>query len=958
MKYLLLLCSVVLGYLFGIYFYRIGFLLTRNAILMNSTCIEVQAEISEACWTKASYKRSILIVIDALRYDFLIWHNESSDNWPEGSHFYRNKLASVQEKLQHEPEKTILYKFLADPPTTTLQRLKGLTTGSLPTFIDAGSNFAGSAIEEDNIVDQILKQPGRRLVFLGDDTWTSLFPDRFLRQYAFPSFDTTDLHTVDNGILQYLDEEISNRTDWSVLIAHFLGVDHCGHRYGPAHPEMELKLTQMDIVLSLSSDTILFVLGDHGMTETGDHGGDSLDEISSGLFVYTKRKLHDEKENVRGSVSQIDLVPTLSMLLDFPTPFSNLGAVLTELFPDSAKKLQAAQTNIFQVIRYLEHYLANFNDDNLRDRFLPILRNFYALDPEELTIEKSQQFVHRISKLFVETWAKFHTGWMILGCSTVLETFFWSLSLLIDDNSSISGRRLFLKFIKFSLCFSTIFARNESIPTVITTILLAEILLSFHICYNFICQSMIKMGDWKILIAVFVVFVHGLSQFSNSFIIYDDCLSRFLCASLIWLIFGQNFVDTDEKSKKKSNVWRKLHFKAMVYGISALLIIRMTFLFNRCREEQLECSSSIFTVSFVSLLDTNARKWRIAGSSAVLITLTFLPIKFLQRNGHFQFGETCFSLLLQFGVPFCAISTMFTWFGDQLPHSLDKNFDYFSHFTKLAPFFIYGFLFLSILTFLYNPLMTHVHVLETKFYNPIEAYKYLKDHWNVNKSETQILIYGAATVFSGPIFGQIWVFFWLFLAVLGDGMAVSLLMLFLVIFLALESCQCPHLAVILFAELSTCFYYAFGHQATFTSIPWDAAFLGIQNLDYEIFKNIQLKTIFQAILVIANLSAANVIIVHCLPLVEIWPCFPEKLGFLALSRKSSSPEADCFSHASKNFQWKVFRINLIFVTLQAWKLICIIGASMLHRRHLMYLFIMRLSICFAKFMNNLKMKIS
>jgi predicted AlkP superfamily pyrophosphatase or phosphodiesterase len=32
-----------------------------------------------------------------------------------------------------------------------MQRLKGLTTGSLPTFIDVGSNFGSSAISEDSI---------------------------------------------------------------------------------------------------------------------------------------------------------------------------------------------------------------------------------------------------------------------------------------------------------------------------------------------------------------------------------------------------------------------------------------------------------------------------------------------------------------------------------------------------------------------------------------------------------------------------------------------------------------------------------------------------------------------------------------------------------------------------------------------------------------------------------------
>ena len=85
-------------------------------------------------------------------------------------------------------------RFLADPPTTTMQRLKGLTTGSLPTFIDMASNFGShevsfkliywiellcliflrlpfSQITEDNLLDQLVGS-GKRVVFAGDDTWT------------------------------------------------------------------------------------------------------------------------------------------------------------------------------------------------------------------------------------------------------------------------------------------------------------------------------------------------------------------------------------------------------------------------------------------------------------------------------------------------------------------------------------------------------------------------------------------------------------------------------------------------------------------------------------------------------------------------------------------------------------------------------------------------------------------
>lgn len=85
-------------------------------------------------------------------------------------------------------------------------------------------------------------------MFLGDDTWVSLYPNRFIRSYPFPSFNVFDLDTVDDGILKNLNYELRQK-DWQLLIGHFLGVDHCGHRYGPTHPEMTRKLTEMNNVI-------------------------------------------------------------------------------------------------------------------------------------------------------------------------------------------------------------------------------------------------------------------------------------------------------------------------------------------------------------------------------------------------------------------------------------------------------------------------------------------------------------------------------------------------------------------------------------------------------------------------------------------------------------------------------------------------------------------------------------
>jgi len=93
-------------------------------------------------------RQAVVIIIDALRYDFTVpFHPTAEGAKPE---IFHNNLPILHETAIQSPQNAFLLPFIADPPTTTLQRLKGLTTGTLPTFIDAGSNFAGTAIDEDN----------------------------------------------------------------------------------------------------------------------------------------------------------------------------------------------------------------------------------------------------------------------------------------------------------------------------------------------------------------------------------------------------------------------------------------------------------------------------------------------------------------------------------------------------------------------------------------------------------------------------------------------------------------------------------------------------------------------------------------------------------------------------------------------------------------------------------------
>lgn len=110
------------------------------------------------CWLPARFARAALVLIDALRFDFA---RPRPDPSAGPSRPFEDRLGALHRLALQQPRHGRLYRFRADPPTTTMQRLKALTTGSLPTFVDAGSNFASYAIHEDNLLWQLASNGGK-----------------------------------------------------------------------------------------------------------------------------------------------------------------------------------------------------------------------------------------------------------------------------------------------------------------------------------------------------------------------------------------------------------------------------------------------------------------------------------------------------------------------------------------------------------------------------------------------------------------------------------------------------------------------------------------------------------------------------------------------------------------------------------------------------------------------------
>ena len=284
---------------------------------------------------------------------------------------------------------------------------------------------------------------------MGDDTWMTVFPTSFEHDKTFPydSFNVEDLHTVDEGVIRHLfpllEEDVKS---WDVIIGHCLGVDHVGHRVGPDTPTMTAKLQQMNDVLTrvvekLDQDTLLVVLGDHGMDVRGDHGGDGELETSAGMWIYSKgaplagtglidipasllpTTRFPGAPTVHRHIQQIDLVPTLSLLLGLRIPFNNLGTIVPELFGRGEEYQKALRTNAAQVKRYLEAYRSSSAGGEL-DGVWPKLVELWSKIESSGSSEEELVSLQNYTRFALDAcrslWAQFNVTLMTLGLMTLL----------------------------------------------------------------------------------------------------------------------------------------------------------------------------------------------------------------------------------------------------------------------------------------------------------------------------------------------------------------------------------------------------------------------------------------------------------------------------------------------------------------------------------------------------------
>ncbi|NXD73535.1 PIGO transferase, partial [Eolophus roseicapillus] len=750
---LLFLAWVCLLFFAGIGLFMSGFLLTRIELASSSSCSDPllpppwqrQSLPPGSCWAPQRFSKAVLVIIDALRFEFARFNPTKASPLP-----YENKLSFLHHLATSQPRHARLYRFRADPPTATMQRIKGLTTGSLPTFIDVGSNFATYAIQEDNLLAQLV-QNGRRVVFMGDDTWEGLFPNKFFRSYFFPSFNVKDLHTVDDGILQHL-YPTARHAQYRNWGSYLEGLDRCSGRAGHRSvggerlcslpllfPLSLLLLVVAAVILCYTLVTGLFLSQPGGVT----------------FFPFSSPPLWEPE-----AIPQVNLVPTVALLLGVPIPYSNIGEVMAELFSGDGDTVSAAlqQLSVYHINAKQVCPTVSLPLNQRGERMLQRLQELFSSAVEEHTqlldqvqgatlvppelesrlgslISRFQLYLREARAVCTQSWARFNSLRMVGGCTLIAAS---CLLCYMAAELAASSDSFYRSCLLYPLLWGLVVAVVLGLAHVFTQEGLDLLLVSscaaaasqlgfFWHWWGRHPKRALLVGSQPPLASIGLrqrlrawlglAFPMGIllfrcgAMFSDSFVVAEARVAPFLLASLVLLLVGKLHWDghltVTEGPKQqvlgfssyRREIWYLLCLVAML-----LVCVRLSGFFHQCREEIPQCRPSLFLSPLASLRNTRAKNLFYLLCVALLAGLVYAVRSWLRHYGNLNSSDPLV-LFVRWGFPLVVLFIACYWaVVSSAEDSLGKLQELVQVAVVAFPWAVYGLASVGLLLLLCNPM--------------------------------------------------------------------------------------------------------------------------------------------------------------------------------------------------------------------------------------------------------------
>ncbi|KAG4074593.1 hypothetical protein HA402_004464 [Bradysia odoriphaga] len=516
---------------------------------------------------RSRHSHSVLMVIDAMRLDFAM-QNDSMK--------YFSKLMKNDDAC--------LFHLKVQPPTVTLPRIKAMISGTVPNFIDVVLNLGNSELKTDSFVHQLL-QKKQRISFCGDNTWVKMFPNKFHRQLEnMDSLFVNDFYEGDKNITHRLESELKS-ADWELLILHYLGLDHIGHVEGPKSPKIHTKLQEMDNVIMrihleildwkkrLKLPSLFLITGDHGMRDTGGHGGSTFGETNIPLMVVGAGCRQTEE-----IYEQIDIAPTVSVLLGLPIPDSSIGSLITDMLVDLSYEDQLYALN-YNSERLLKMITEKITESELwNNEFFTQLTEARVLHAKFLRKTENLEIAYKRCKLLYSSSSR--------AMSDLLSTFY----VKYDQISVALGVALMtatcIVLIRFVMSdnFSDTITIGLKIPTVVSICVLSAALKHF-ICEFSDCSLCLNLPVSYIFSLATVVVIFFLLTISKLKSNWTNIQSTFSGSKLIRFLLFATLVHTF--SLASSSFVEEEHQTWYFITHTFLLIICMMSLKKRQNEQWL-----------------------------------------------------------------------------------------------------------------------------------------------------------------------------------------------------------------------------------------------------------------------------------------------------------------------------------------------------------------------------------
>ena len=634
------------------------------------------SELASAKNLPPTFKRRVgklvIVVIDALRADFVV------DTLDNGEHFDQKKIKFLNTMIRDRRALGLVTR--ASPPTVTLPRIKAMTTGNIPGFVDIVRNFDTTQLTEDNLIRQWREQ-GRNIVFYGDDTWTKLFPGEFMRQDPTTSFFVSDFTDVDNNVTRHLDKELEEE-DWDVMILHYLGLDHIGHLEGPGSELVQPKLDEMGNIIEKMWTTLkgteskeelppmMLVMGDHGMADGGSHGGASQPELLVPFVVLC------DDQNTLGNIEvdgkeilQVDIVPTISALTGVPIPKWSLGSLIAKVLPDLSldELLDVVKYNAEQIGAVVQSMGLQENSDG-HSRWLEAKQMHHKYKEENdsdirLVIQMYQSCIAEYQALAARNVTSYDLYQMVLPVVIIVVMLVTSANHSSDCVSSWS----IVTVLSLCGCHALVCSATQSQLCQVSTFSAAKLLfflLLLTTCILTIHQWMKKASlknigknlknFYKSLTLsskffIFINIVHLVSLFSSSFIEEEHQTFYFLHVSALCLLMF-------EQTKKNTEESESMLGRAFL----SLLVHRILRNFNQTGDKwshlpdladylhkidnfQLKMILFISALTFLMFILTKRENSITKFSKILFVCLIFIQKYYIAKSN--QVSKICFSLI-------------------------------------------------------------------------------------------------------------------------------------------------------------------------------------------------------------------------------------------------------------------------------------------------------------------------